>query len=151
MSQSVIHRLQHAVVAHLQASPLLAGIPVSVNRSRPVSQGVAAAIDVRLGASRSTAPGYSYNEWTTVVAIDCMARTAAGKEAHATADGLLAACYAAMHDFAGTSAAGALCVFDVEDASIEPGFDAEDTALAVLTLQLPIRHETLQNALEPRP
>lgn len=150
MSQSVIHRLQQAVFAHLQASPLLAGVPVSVNRNRPVAQGVAAAVDVRLGPARSAASTYSYNEWTTVIAIDCLARATAGQSAHARADGLLSACYAAMHGFVGTPAAAALCVLDVADASIEPGFDAEDTALAVLTLQLPIRHETQQNQLEPR-
>ena len=151
MTQTVFHQLQQSIVSHLQASPLLAGVPITSNRGRPVSKDVAAAIDVRIGASRASVTTYNFYEWTTVVAIDCVARTTAAQSAHAAADGLLAACYAATLDFAETPAARALAVFEVNDAmTVEPGFDVEDTGLAVLTLQLPVRHETMQTTLEPR-
>jgi hypothetical protein len=151
VTQTVFHQLHQAIASHLQASPLLAGVPITANRGRPVSKDAAVAIDVRLGVSRASATTYTHYEWTTVVAIDCMARTTAAQPAHAAADGLLAACYAAAQGFANTPAAQALAVLEVGDEmTVDAGFDAEDTGLAVLTLLLPVKHETLQITLEPR-
>lgn len=151
MSQTAFHQVHQAVVSHLQASPLLVGVSITASRGRPVSKDAAVAIDVRLGVSRASAATYTHYEWTTVVAIDCMARTTAAQPAHAAADGLLAACYAAAQGFANTPAAQALAVLEVGDEmTVDVGFDSEDTSLAVLTLLLPVKHETLQTTLEPR-
>lgn len=151
MSTTVFHRLLSAVANHLQASPLLAGVPVEPNRTRPVPKDVAGAVDVRLGSSRALPITYSYNEWTTVIAVDCMGRATATADAHTTADALLAACYAASQSFADSIQAHELAVTDMAgELAVEAGFDAEDTTLTVLTLQLAIKHQTEQNTLEPR-
>lgn len=151
MTQTVFQRLTVAMANHLQAHSLLAGVPVESNRTRPIAKEVPRALDVRTGRSVNSASTYSHYSWTTWIAIDCMARTTAAQPAHAAADGLLAACYAAAQGFANTPAAQALAVLEVGDEmTVDVGFDSEDTSLAVLTLLLPVKHETLQTTLEPR-
>ena len=152
MSKTPFRLLTQAIANHLATSPGLVDVLVDTDRIAPLPREEARGVDVRLGRSVPTSVNYSYYTWTTVVAIDCMARTTAAASANDNADALLRDCYAAMQTFAATLPAQDLAVLDVgSEMVIEVGSDSADTGLTVITLLLPVQHETQQLTLEARP
>lgn len=83
--------LRNAVVALLNAAPVLAGGRIESRRKRqPMPQNVAEEIRVWLHTSdgkRSDMAGTRY-EWDTVIAVHCLARDSAGIDAEARVDAM---------------------------------------------------------------
>ena len=68
------------VVAALRAAPALATCKVASNRTRPASEKDNTAIVVRLLRSQGNKPTMHFVDWTTTLAIECMARSATGTD-----------------------------------------------------------------------
>jgi len=84
--------IAQAVVAQLLAAPALAGGHVSLPQRRPVPVEWASHIEVRCGLAGGSQPLIGApRTWQTQVAIDIYARAAAGADAEADLDDLLAA------------------------------------------------------------
>jgi len=145
---SVFLVLRSALAAHLCADPALAGVPVHVDRLRPIAQGEERAINVRMPNAMATHAVIHATDWRTSVFIDCAVRGAGTDE---QADALLTAVHASLGGFAQTQDAEDLGVMQTTDGAdaIEWYRVAEDAGYTCATLNLTLVHRTPAGSLQP--
>lgn len=79
-----------ALHAALAKAPALAGGRVFVNRMRPLAASDATAVVVRLEGTRGRESVLGARDWTTLIAVECYARTVGQTTAEVFADELVA-------------------------------------------------------------
>lgn len=134
-----------AVAAALQAAH--PGVPVYVNRTRPVAESEARALLVHLQVAKRDPSGpMDGTDWLTTILVQCMARTTTGADPAQVMDDLLTSAWAALLG-APLAIAG---VTDLDaDPTIEWDFDAAQTPVACATIRLLVRHSTQLDTLTP--
>lgn len=141
MTPTAFAQLAQTLADALRASPDLAGLPIYTGRPRPLPQDHSRAINLRLAHSQADRIVLEAHDWRSTVVIECAAR---GPDAPAQADALLQAVYTRLHTLPDAiDPVGAL--------SIDWDYDAEDTQLAVASLQLEVLHRTPIATLKPWP
>lgn len=139
--------IQTAIVSALAAAPALAGGNVRANAVRPLSSSQPQGVVVRLVTSRSAGQqvlGGPF-DWTTVYAIECLARASgAGADPVAAVDGLLEGVWSRL---TGLDPVG-LGAIDVRlQPAIDWQVDDAETAVVAATVSLQIVHRTAAGSL----
>ena len=136
------------VVAALRAAPALATCKVASNRTRPVSEKDNTAIVVRLLRSQGNKPTVHFVDWTTTLAIECMARSATGTDPATAADTLILAAWAQL-------AAISPAAVGWMDSGLQPDiawdYDEQAQPQCSATILLNVQHRTPANSLTPTP
>lgn len=134
-----------AVRDALLASPALAGGNVNRGRNVPLAASAVQGIDVGIGSAQAQPLGMANPalQWESTVIVTCKARAAAGTDAEAAVDPLLAATWARL--LAMPAPAGVVAM------TLEPAvrWDVEeaDQPLAAASLALRVTHLTTTNSL----
>ena len=145
MTTTAFLQLRRALAAHLAVA--LAPVTVYQNRVRPLAQGEASAVNVRLSDASGTTPVIEATDWNTILYIDCAAR---GANADDDADALLNAVFSSLSAFATSPAAQDASVLEVIR---EPVIDwdrvSEDTPYTCASLRITAVHRTPAGSLQP--
>lgn len=150
MSATAFLQLRAALVAHLLAAPALADGRVRTS-TRPIAQGEANAITVRLSDAQASHAVIEAADWQTALYIECAARSQpGGTDADTAADALLSDVFARLHTFAASAAAKAAGVLEVDqDAVVEWDTVHEDVPYTSASLRITAVHRTPATTLQP--
>lgn len=152
MSATAFLQLRNALRDHLLIAPAAAGGRVYAGRVRPIAQGEASAVNVRLSDATPGEGPLEFSDWQTVLYLDCCARgTPAGDDADTAADALLDDVYTRLYDFVGSLPAQNVGVLDIAvDATVEWDAVAEDVPYTCASLRLTVQHRTPATSLQPQ-
>lgn len=128
-----------AIAAALTAAPALAGGRVYANRLRPLPEGVATAIVVRLDKSAGSEQVLTALDWTSTFAIECYARGASGSDPADAVDALLQAAWARLAAL-DAAALGAMAI--VINPAIDWIYDEADGPVVCASVGLQVQHRT---------
>lgn len=146
MSTTAQHQLLQEVVASLSAAPALADGRVYANRVRPVSAPSATAVAVRLESSNGQKPTLHGIDWSTVLQVECYARSTAQADPAQAVDALLHAAWQRLSGFSPSS-------LGLMDLSLQPriewDYDDGDTPTVCAVIRLVAVHRTPANSLTP--
>ena len=135
-----------AVVSALQAAPALADGRVYANRMQPLPAGRSTAVVVRLEQSSASGTVLGALDWTTQLAVECLARGQVGTDPAAAVDPLLQATWQRMRALDPAQ----LGAMDIEsDSAIEWLFEELETPLACAVIRLRVLHRTPVSNLQP--
>lgn len=128
-----------AIAAQLKAAPALAGGRVYANRLRPLPEGVATAVVVRLDKSAASEQVLGALDWTSTFALECYARGASGIDPADAVDALLQAAWARL---AATDAAALGAMAFVINPAIDWIYDEADGPVVCASVALQVQHRT---------
>lgn len=140
------------VRAALDAAPALVGVKLQGGgRVRPATEGETRCVVVKLDRSQTQAASIANGpqDWTTTVALDCMARATPAQEPETVVDALLTTVYQAVMGISASAlaSAGITAVGLTQEVDWQPS-DA-DPDLITATLYLDIVHRTAGTSLDP--
>lgn len=138
--------IQNALAAALSAAPALADGRISLNSLRPVPDGKASAIVVRLDRSDSAENPLRVLNWASSYAVECYARAATGADPAAAVDTLLSDVWTR------------LCALDLNphgaSLAMRPGidwqYDEAATPMVCAVLRITVLHQTFATTLQAR-
>lgn len=128
-----------AIEAALFAAPPLAGGRVYANRLRPLPEGVATALVVRLDKSEAIEVVLGALDWTSGFVLECYARGAGGTDPAEAVDALLGDAWARLAAL-DAGALGAMAI--VINPSIDWQYDEADGPVVCASVTLQVQHRT---------
>jgi hypothetical protein len=140
---SAFASIQAAIIAALSAATALAGGRIYANRLRPIADGTATAIVVRLEQASGTEMVIGTVDWQSSFTVECFARATTGTDPAAAVDTLLSDVWARLSVLSFETLGANVAL----DPRIDWQYDELDTPMVCAVLRLSAQHRTTNSTL----